>query len=94
MLCSICVATGKKSTLRTAPAELVKLTSDRYWDEDGNEHVHTISPKNFKYVCSLGHETEPPGPPCPVCGEKWQTDAGKVFTKVAATALVVEEPPA
>lgn len=91
MLCSICVKEGKKSTLRAVPAELTKLQSDRYWDENGDEHVHISNTKSFKYVCSLGHETEPPGPPCPVCGEKWMTDLGKKFTKITVVAEAVEE---
>lgn len=55
MKCPHCVREEKKSTLSVQKASPIEGRVSRYWDEEGNLHVHDDTVYRDVFQCSSGH---------------------------------------
>ncbi len=54
--CRECVATGKRSTVTGGAPMSTLLGTSRYWDKEGNQHIHDPNVTATEYSCSNGHK--------------------------------------
>lgn len=55
MMCSQCVAEGKRSSIREGLGTRTLVYCAPFYDEDGKYHIHDMNMNYKAYSCSNGH---------------------------------------
>lgn len=55
MKCPVCLQMGEKSKVFSRWSSSTCMGSQKYWDEDGNLHIHDPNRTTAQYSCSNGH---------------------------------------
>lgn len=70
-VCDRCRDEGRRSRVRELPKEISSGGVVRYYDEEGQEHIHDGRFNVTPFLCEHGHRWEHRGTnPCPTCGTR------------------------